>query len=159
MFIARPLCIQFPGALYYITAWGNAKQYGAYTQHINKKYQRAGHLFQGRFQSILVEKENYKESPLKQVRGRIFLGSEYFLANIEQFMGQKEQLIEIPRKQRFAARPYLEEVFQTNSTGAIKISQAKQKHGYTLKEIGQYLHLHYTTVSKIIKKVENEEDE
>jgi len=32
---------------------------GTYTQHINKKYQRVGHLFQGRFKSILVEKENY----------------------------------------------------------------------------------------------------
>ena len=32
---------------------------GTYTQQFNKKYQRVGHLFQGRFKSILVEKENY----------------------------------------------------------------------------------------------------
>jgi len=40
----------------------------------------------------------------------------------------------------------------------MKIYQANQKYGYTLKEIGQYLGLHYTTISKIIKKVENEEE-
>lgn len=31
----------------------------AYTMHINKKYNRVGHIFQGRFQSIIVEKETY----------------------------------------------------------------------------------------------------
>ena len=73
-------------------------------------------------------------------------------------MEQKGPLIEIPRKQLFATRSSLEELFQTNSTREIKIHQASQKYGYTLKEIGQYLGLHYTTVSKIIKKVENEEE-
>ena len=32
---------------------------GTYTQHFNQKYQRVGHLFQGRFKAILIEKENY----------------------------------------------------------------------------------------------------
>ncbi|OGG27101.1 hypothetical protein A2960_03100 [Candidatus Gottesmanbacteria bacterium RIFCSPLOWO2_01_FULL_39_12b] len=31
----------------------------AYTMYINKKYDRVGHIFQGRFQSIIVEKESY----------------------------------------------------------------------------------------------------
>lgn len=31
----------------------------AYTMYINKKYDRIGHIFQGRFQSIIVEKETY----------------------------------------------------------------------------------------------------
>lgn len=31
----------------------------AYTMYINKKYGRVGHIFQGRFQSIIVEKETY----------------------------------------------------------------------------------------------------
>jgi putative transposase len=283
--MARPLRIQFPGALYHITARGNAKQNiflnkddfddfltilckatkryhlilhgycllhnhyhllletpegnlsqgirqlnGTYTQHFNKKYQRVGHLLQGRFKSILVEKENYllelsryislnpiranlvedpkdwpwssyrqtigvakkipclstswilsqfgaeiksarisyqdfvlsginKESPLKQVKGQIFLGSDYFLAKMEQFTEQKEQLIEIPKKQLYALRPPLDKIFQTKDKREIKIYQASQKYGYTLKEIGQYLGLHYTTISKIIKKMENEEDD
>lgn len=31
----------------------------AYTMYINRKYGRVGHVFQGRFQSIIVEKETY----------------------------------------------------------------------------------------------------
>ena len=68
-------------------------------------------------------------------------------------MEQKEQLTEIPRTQQYATRPSLEKIFQTNDKREIKIYQASQKYGYTLKEIGQYLSLHYTTISKIIKKV------
>ena len=112
--MARPLRIEFPGAVYHITSRGNARlpifeqyndkkhflsileqvveQYrwichayclmdnhyhllietiepnlsagmrqlnGVYTQSHNRKYQKVGHLFQGRFKSILVEKETY----------------------------------------------------------------------------------------------------
>jgi REP element-mobilizing transposase RayT len=32
---------------------------GVYTQTFNKKYRRVGHLFQGRYKAILVEKESY----------------------------------------------------------------------------------------------------
>ena len=34
--------------------------------------------------------------------------------------------------------------------------QAYQEYGYTLKDIAEYLGVHYTTVSKIIKRMENE---
>lgn len=32
---------------------------GVYTQHINRQYARVGHLFQGRYKGILVEKDSY----------------------------------------------------------------------------------------------------
>ncbi|WP_462173284.1 transposase [Pseudoalteromonas xiamenensis] len=32
---------------------------GVYTQQFNRKYQRVGHLFQGRYKSILVDKDSY----------------------------------------------------------------------------------------------------
>jgi putative transposase len=282
--MARPLRIQFPGALYHVTARGNAKQKiflnkddfnhfltilckvtkryhlilhcyclmhshyhlliktpegnlsqgirqlsGTYTQHFHKKYQTVGHLFQGRCKSILVAKENHllelsryislnplranlvedpkdwpwssylpfiglaqgisclstswilsqlgadqksarisyqdlvlsgihTESPLKQVRGQIFLGSEYFLAEMEQFLAQKEPVTEIPKQQLYATRPSLEQILQTNKKRGRKIYQAHQEYGCTLKEIAEYLGLHYTTISKLIKKIENEEN-
>ncbi|MGQ0666059.1 MAG: REP-associated tyrosine transposase [Nitrospiraceae bacterium] len=110
--MARPLRIEFPGAVYHITSRGNARQdivvddrdrtqflaglaqvvdrhgwrchayclmdnhyhllvetpapnlsqgmrqlNGPYTQAYNRRHQRVGHLFQGRFTAILVEKE------------------------------------------------------------------------------------------------------
>lgn len=112
--IARPLRIEFPGALYHIISRGNARQdiylddtdrkrfqelltkvcerfrwschayclmsnhyhllietadsnlskgmqylNGSYTQQFNRTHSRVGHVFQGRFKGILVEKNNY----------------------------------------------------------------------------------------------------
>jgi putative transposase len=114
--MARPLRIEFPGALYHVTARGNARHAiffgdvqedralwlnvlsqtmgrfhgrchayclmtnhyhllletpdgnlskgmrqlgGVYTQYVNRTHGRVGHLFQGRFKAILVEKERY----------------------------------------------------------------------------------------------------
>ena len=112
--MARPLRIEFAGALYHVTARGNAqeniyfidddrKQFltllqntvrrydwychayclmdnhyhlmietsmptlskgmkylnGTYTQYINRQHQRVGHVFQGRFKAILVQKDSY----------------------------------------------------------------------------------------------------
>jgi len=112
--MARPLRIEFPGALYHVTARGNQRNAiyrddsdriafldilsrvvdrwnwlchayclmdnhyhlvietpegnlscgmrqvnGIYTQWYNRRHQSTGHLFQGRFKSIIVEKESY----------------------------------------------------------------------------------------------------
>ncbi len=112
--MARPLRIEYPGAIYHITTRGNARQpifkddkdrevflevlghvvdrynwlchayclmdnhyhllietpegnlslgmrqlNGIYTQRFNRKHNIVGHVFQGRFKAILVDKENY----------------------------------------------------------------------------------------------------
>jgi putative transposase len=112
--MARPLRIEFPGAVYHVTSRGNALENiyvddtdreafldvlaqvverfhwlchayclmsnhyhllvetveptlsrgmrqlnGVYTQGFNRRHQRVGHLFQGRFKAILVEREAY----------------------------------------------------------------------------------------------------
>ena len=112
--MARPLRIEFAGALYHITSRGNAREdiyqndsdrthflellenvttrfnwlchayclmsnhyhllvetcsptlskgmkrlNGSYSQYYNLRYQRVGHVFQGRFKAILVEKDSY----------------------------------------------------------------------------------------------------
>lgn len=112
--MARPLRIEFPGAVYHVTSRGNARQVifvddedrgiffdvlsmvverfhwfchayclmenhyhllietpkgnlskgmrelnGVYTQGFNRRYGRVGHLFQGRYKAILVEKDNH----------------------------------------------------------------------------------------------------
>jgi len=112
--MARPLRLEFPGALYHVTSRGNARRKiyldradrrafldllgkeiyqqgwlcyayclmddhyhllletpepnlvagmrrlnGVYTQAFNRRHRRVGHLFQGRYKAILVDKENY----------------------------------------------------------------------------------------------------
>ncbi len=112
--MSRPLRIQYPGALYHVTARGNERKpivrddkdrwlfirvledmveshdviiyawvlmdnhfhllietpqanlsasirhlNGVFTQRFNRRHERSGHLFQGRYKSILVDKESY----------------------------------------------------------------------------------------------------
>src|SRR4030066_2444129 len=112
--MARPLRIEYPGAIYHITSRGNARQpiykddkdretflellgsvvsrygwichayclmgnhyhllietpdgnlsqgmrqlNGIYTQHFNRRHGRVGHLFQGRFKAIVVDRDSY----------------------------------------------------------------------------------------------------
>jgi putative transposase len=79
--LARPLRIEFPDAFYHVTSRGNERKsifpsktdrerflfylesahhrYGAYTTYFNIRHGRSGHLFQGRFKAILVEKDSY----------------------------------------------------------------------------------------------------
>jgi putative transposase len=120
--MARPLRLEFPGALYHVTARGNAQQpifldetdrqrflhllgqeilqqrwrcyvyclmdnhyhlvietpepnlsrglkrlHGTYTQWFNRRHHRVGHLLQGRFKSLLVEKERYLQELCRYV--------------------------------------------------------------------------------------------
>ena len=112
--MARPLRIEYPGALYHVTSRGNAREdiffdekdrqrflatlahvirdyhwicyaycqmtnhyhllietpeanlsrgmrqlNGVYTQALNRRHGRVGHIFQGRFKALLVEKDGY----------------------------------------------------------------------------------------------------
>ena len=65
--MARPLRIQYEGAVYHQlleTPLGSLSQgmrqlNGVYTQACNRRHHRTGHLLQGRYKAILVEKESH----------------------------------------------------------------------------------------------------
>ncbi len=201
----------------------------AYAQYFNHSHDRTGHLFQGRFKAIVVEKENYllelcryivlnpvrsgivgspddytwssyrqtaglcqrEESPLStewilsqfgfdkytaereyvlfvnmvdddvspfgKTRGQLILGGEHF---VESLIGsdQYRDLPEVPRRQRFLSRPSLKDIFASASdkVGRNKaIYIAHIKHGYSQQEIAKHSGMHYSTISKIIKNLEN----
>ncbi len=199
---------------------------GMYTQKYNRKHGVKGHIFQGRFKAVIVEKDtylldicryvvllptrdgitkninNYKwssyratagrsvlpeflnidwilsqfakrtknaqakyrdfikegkksESPLKKVRGQILLGSEKFIERLTPLITKGRKKEDIPKWQRNLKRPKIDEIFKDIKNKTVKqrnkkIKEAQSKHGYTLKEIGQRLGLHYTSVSRII---------
>ena len=283
--MARPLRIEFPGAVYHVTSRGNAKQViflenedyhkflevlstvverfnwlchayclmknhyhlmietpegnlsrgmrqlnGVYTQVFNQRHIRVGHLFQGRYKAILVEKDTHllslcryiilnplragfvkrpeewrwssylptigeakkppflttewilsqfgkrkreavkkykkyvlegitEDSPWKVLTGQIVLGTESFLEKFNELLKGKEVLKEVPRVQRYATRPSLGKIFEERKTKdrkvkAEKIYDAYCHYGYTLKEIGEHLGFHYTTIGRAIKWVE-----
>jgi putative transposase len=64
---------------------------------------------------------------------------------------------EIPRAQRFAGRPSLEQLFAGVTTrqdrDALSVT-AVREHGYSMKEIAEFLGRHYVTVSRALARAE-----
>jgi len=204
---------------------------GLYTQRFNKRHQRVGHLLQGRYKAILVDKDHYllelcryivlnpvragivkdpgdwrwstyratagydpgtpclntdwllyqfspeqkvasrqyqdfvlsginTESPLKAIKGQLFLGQDNFLDEIRHLLKDKERLKEIPRKQRYVTRPPLSEIFKPKGQRSKDhmMYEAHLQYGYTLKEIAEYVGVHYSTVSRVIKRIEGKDE-
>jgi putative transposase len=275
--MARPLRVEFSGAIYHLTSRGNARQKvfftdtdrelfldtlsqvvsrygwichayclmanhyhllvetpkanlslgmrqlnGMYTQSFNRRHNRVGHLFQGRFKAILVEKESYllelcryivlnpvrvkgkgeigawkwssyrataglasvpeflstdwilgqfgknrakaqkqyrafvreglENRPWEELKGQIYLGSAAF---IERHSPGNQELKKIPRVQLKAVKPSLERIFA--KSGKRAIVQAYKEHGYRLQEIAAHLGVHYATVSRRLKQMEQQE--
>jgi REP element-mobilizing transposase RayT len=151
--MARPIRIEYPGAVYHVTARGNARMAvfvddadrmgfleiledvikrfnwlchsyclmgnhyhllletidgnlsagmrhinGVYTQYFNRRHDRVGHVFQGRFKAILVEKERYllelcRYVVLNPVRaGMVKLPEEYGWSSYRSIAGISKQL-------------------------------------------------------------------
>lgn len=281
--MARPLRIEFEGALYHVTSRGDRRQgiflddtdrvaflrilgdvvgrfgwlchayclmsnhyhllietpdanlsrgmrhlNGAYTQRFNRTHARVGHVTQGRFKSILVEKDSYllelaryvvlnpvrakmvrsardwkwssyratagQEAPLElltvewllsqfsanrteaireyqifvqqgrgvevweALRGGILMGTDRFVQEMTPRLHEIEHQREIPRSQRLAARPSLEEIFAdvTSKTKRNqKIHEAARQHEYTLAELQHHLGLHYSTISRIASRIDD----
>ncbi|MDY0190201.1 MAG: transposase [Desulfuromonas sp.] len=204
---------------------------GVYTQSYNRRHGLVGHLFQGRFKAILVEKDSYllqlcryivqnpvaahltqtstewpwssyrataglanvpqfltvdwilqqfakKKSvaqklyrnfvnedlvddvPWNSLIGRIFLGRKDFTEQLQSQLGDVKEEIEIPKKERFAARPTLNCLLTQAQPLSCqeknnRIYIAYKEHGYTQKDIADFLGVHYATVSRAIKRVES----
>jgi putative transposase len=194
---------------------------GVYTQSFNRAHKRVGHLFQGRFKAILVQKEthllelcryvvlnpirakmcakpeeyvwssyratagmakrpfflesdyilnqfgsrnNYRKfvmdfkarSPWKDLKGQIYCGDDEFAEKNSKGTIKKGQFQEIANEQINPVRPSLLKIFldfkdveNINAIGA-----AYSKYGYTMKQIADYLGVHYATISRKIKKYE-----
>ena len=273
--MARPLRIEYPGAVYRVTTRGNARQEiflddadrekflqvleqavkrfnwicyayclmthhyhllietvdptlsrgmrqlnGAYTQAFNRRHDRVGHVFQGRYKAIVVDRDSYllelsryivlnpvrakmvkavgewepssyrataglseppsflttdwipgqfagerreaqhlyrrfvseglEISPWGDLKGQIYLGSERFIESIPK---PNVKLSEVPRVQRMIDRPPLSEVFSSAVEGE-GILKAYRDYGYTLREIAKFLGIHYATVSRRLRRLE-----
>lgn len=280
--MARPLRIEYPGAVYHITSRGNAKNNiflsdldrhiffeilsetlkrfqwlchafclmdnhyhllietinptlsrgmrhlnGVYTQSFNRRHNRVGHVFQGRYKAILVQKDTHltelcryvvlnpvrsknvnnpedwswssyidtvsdknrydfltrgwilsqfsshkkeaqhlyqqfikagvsnQESIWNGLKGQTFYADDVFIKTINARIIKNDRSIEIPKVQRHADRLRLSDLLQNISNKPDrnrKIRRAYLEHGYKMKEIADFLSIHYTTVSKIIKQ-------
>ena len=194
---------------------------GIYIQAFNRRHNRVGHLFQGRYKAILVEKESHllelcryvvlnplrikgkakleywkwssyqatagmvpvpefltvdwilsqfgksrsaalagyrafvreglESRPWEKLTGQIYLGSQSFIAK---HAYENKKHTEIPRAQLQAARLSLHQIFARRGKNAIHA--AYTQYGYRMREIAEHLGVHYATVSRRLKKFEQE---
>jgi putative transposase len=94
-------------------------------------------------------REGLESRSWEQLKGQIYLGSEAF---IERHSPQDRELKEIPRAQVRTVRPKLERILKGSDDRGIV--QAYQEHGYRLHEIAAHLGVHYATVSRRLKLME-----
>jgi len=196
---------------------------GVYTQITNRYHGNVGHVFQGRYKAILVEKESYllelaryivlnpvranmvkeaedwpwssyrktagmtrqndwlttdwllavfskkpklaqkkykafveqgkkQSSPWESLKNQIFLGREKYVNQLLKAIDAEKDLSEVPKSQRKPKPKSLSwyEKKASSRDRAIKLSY--DSGGYSMKEIGDYYQLHYSRVSRILKK-------
>ena len=72
----------------------------------------------------------------------------------------KENLKEITRKQRDVTRPPLNEIFKRKDKKSKDqaMYEACLQYGYTLKDIAEFIGVHYTTLSRVVKRIEGEDE-
>jgi putative transposase len=91
-------------------------------------------------------------SPLQNLRRQILLGDDEFVANMETLLSDVGEIRAYQLKQRRTNRPTLERLFakvkdKSQRNNAIRLAHIK--HLYSLNEIGQFVGLHFATISKI----------
>jgi len=193
---------------------------GVYTQRFNFKHQRVGHVFQGRFKSIIVDKESYllelsryivrnpvaanmvndpgdwhwssyaatagivappdflevdwllsqfgsnrqharnayrkfihhadTNSPWHALNGPDILGDDHFR---DQLQGDVAHIpVGMSRRKCVLRHLPLAELAQSNMPRSDWMREAYRQHGYTMQEIAEFASLHHSTVSRLIKK-------
>ncbi|MGH2359919.1 MAG: REP-associated tyrosine transposase [bacterium] len=279
--MARPLRIEFDGALYHVTSRGNARAdifhddtdrhaflatlgkvvqrahwlchafclmdnhyhllletpegnlaqgmrqlNGIYTQAYNRRHQRSGHVFQGRYKAVVIQRDSHllevcryvvlnpvrahavqraeqwrwssyratagmAEAPAwltvewvlsqfarhratatrqyrdfvrngvgqpsiwQAVQAQALLGKPEFAAQLREYLRGVEAGKEIPRQQRFLGRPTLATLFEGQLSRARRntlIVRAVERHGYSQKEVADFVGLHYSTVSRLANR-------
>lgn len=77
------------------------------------------------------------------------------MAHLRERAPDPATLVEVPRAQRFALRPALTALFTKVMSKDDRDSRcvlAVSEHGYTMKELAEFLGLHYSTVSRALSR-------
>lgn len=103
-----------------------------------------------RYKTFVAEGKG-QASPWGLLRNQIYLGSETFVEEMQSRVDCERNLDEVPSSQRRPVPKSIAEYEASSRNRNDTICKAYQSGGYTLKEIGGYFGLHYSSVSGIIK--------
>jgi DNA-binding XRE family transcriptional regulator len=93
----------------------------------------------------------------KKVKGGSILGEDEFVETLMDYIKGQRDIREIPKSQRYINRPGLKKIFSKEvvnkkSKRDEKIREATERHGYSQKEVADYLGLHYSTISRLVNE-------
>jgi putative transposase len=94
------------------------------------------------------------------LKSGVLLGNQGFAELMRPLLRDLVQSKGIPRAERMLAKPRLEEMFQdTERDKAVRndrIPAAVRERDYTLFQVHEYLGMHYSTISRIVERVDEE---
>ncbi len=98
-----------------------------------------------------------RESIWAGVKGQVLLGGAAFVERFRDHFQRHKDIPEIPRSQRFADRPAMDEIFSQDINRDMgrrneKVVEAVEGYGYTQREVADFLGLHFTSISRIMNK-------
>jgi putative transposase len=87
------------------------------------------------------------------LQGQIYLGSEAFLKRVQKLIEEKPTLDEVPKAQQRARAKELKE-FAKKYPRDEAIARAFLSGHHTMASVADFFHVHYTTVSRLVKAFE-----
>jgi REP element-mobilizing transposase RayT len=198
---------------------------GVYTQRFNRRHDRVGHVFQGRYKAILVDRDAYllelsryvvlnpvragmvdaagewpwssyratagqapapsslaqgwllsqfgrttreahqryeqfvqdgldQKSIWQGLRRQIYLGDDRFVDQMQTRLQDAEVLQEVPKVQRRPSPEPLRAYAQAHPDPHNAMVAAYRSGGYTMKAVADYFGVHYSTVSRAVRRAE-----
>jgi hypothetical protein len=109
----------------------------------------------GRFIAAGMDLE---DSSWNDLKGQCFLGDEGFLEKLLPMLKEKNALKEVPRIQRFADHPSLESILASTESREERdraVVNACLEFGYSQAQVALATGLHYSTVSRIVRRGES----
>ena len=103
-----------------------------------------------RYRAFVAEGQG-QPSPWLQLRNQVYLGDDEFMAQMNTLIDADKELGEIPSSQRRPIPKVLSVYEKNTSSRNGAIVEAYLSGDYSLKEVGDYFGLHYSTVSGIVK--------
>ena len=96
-------------------------------------------------------------SPWSSLTSKVIIGGREYIEKIAPWLKDSSEMTEIPKRERRASRPPLDyllhrQLITSSDRRYEALVTAHLQHGYRLTELGNHLGLHYTTISKVVKR-------
>ncbi len=149
---------RYPWSSYRATAGVVAAPSWLDTSWVLGQFGRSSKVAQRKYAEFVSAGENMA-SPLQQVKAQVLLGSAAFSKKMKALLSGETSLNKLPRAPSLLKRPSVASLFpaKTRADKTLRneaIRQAYQEHAYSMADIANAARIHFSTVSKIIKRVE-----